>query len=74
MKPFQQITEEDVKGCIAAEEFPEDVDPRDPDDEVRYINYDNWRDLDDSCIMEDEEFIEHELDYQAHFDPQITNW
>lgn len=49
---FLELKAEDVAWALAPEEIPESVDPLDPDGEIRYFNYDDWRDMDDACRNE----------------------
>jgi hypothetical protein len=74
MKQFIPVTKADVVGALASQEEPRDVNPLDPDDEVWYFNYDNWRDFEDAAAAENDIFEEDELDYQNHLVDQLSEW
>lgn len=69
-----ELTLDQAEGALAEQDVPRDVDPLDPDDEVRYINYDNWRDFEDSCLIEDTEFEDHMTEYYNCVVDQTSNW
>lgn len=58
----------DLKGqdLALSEDLPP-INPNDPDDEIRYFNYNDWRDFQDAIDKGQEEewceFLEHAFDH-----------